>query len=155
MSTSLWDSDSDSFICHIFLYIIEYIRLYNKKHNSTWRKSQKKTNIWQETFTKIQGSLAWRTPRKFWRPSLCTVDFYKSMFCGMDDVLWLILIPWDVPIKNQPCDRFQGQIWFFNKWSQEQVLYAIYMWFWPGYPFLVLFLWHNVMFKVKKTFQGR
>ena len=34
--------------------------------------------------------------------TISPVDFDKSMFRSMDDVLWLILILWDVPSKNHP-----------------------------------------------------
>ena len=30
------------------------------------------------------------------------VEFDQSVFRGMDDVLWLILILWDFPSRNQP-----------------------------------------------------
>ena len=34
------------------------------------------------------------------------MEFEKSMFRGMDDVLWLIMILWDVLSKNQPGATF-------------------------------------------------
>ena len=83
--------------------------------------------------------------------------FNSSVFRGMGDVLWLSMVLRDVLSRNQPGATLaplggifegqkqngrqicQGQIWFFNKWSQEQVWYLIFMWFWLGNPFLLLF----------------
>ena len=52
------------------------------------------------------------------------VYFDKSVFRGMDDVLWLIVILWDVPSRNQSGATLAplGEILKSNKQNDRQIL---------------------------------